>query len=155
MNPEDVKKPFVLEVPVFADDRGIFSPFLDAGRHADLFLATGGVKRVYYVYNHAAGVVRGFHYHKKEWKIFNVVKGAMKFVAINPEDPKEMYTFVSSDRKNQLVVIPPLYANGLVSLEPGTILVCASNLTTEESFKADDKRFDPYMWGDVWGVKGR
>jgi len=153
MNQES-KAPFSLDVQIFADDRGIFAPLLDAGKHQDIFAVTGGIKRVYYVYNHAAGVVRGFHYHTKEWKVFGVVRGAAKFTALNPDNPKDIYTFVSSERKGQLIVIPPMYANGWISLEAGTTIFCASNLTTEESL-ADDKRFDPYQWGDVWAVKPR
>lgn len=146
--------PFAVEVPIFSDDRGIFAPFLDFGRDKDLLSEVPSIKRVYYVYNYVPGIVRGFHYHEKEWKIFHLITGAAKFVAINLEKSEEIYTFVISDRKNQLVVIPPLYANGWVSLAPHTAIVCASNLTTEES-RSDDKRFDPYKWGDVWSVKGR
>lgn len=151
---ENHKKPFSLDVQVFSDDRGIFSPFLDSGLQEELFKTIGAVKRVYYVYNHAANVIRGFHYHAKEWKIFSVVSGAAKFVALDPENPKEIYILTASARKNQAIVIPPGYANGWMSLGPGTILVCASNLATQESV-VDDRRFDPYKWGDVWSVKPR
>ncbi|MBM3256794.1 MAG: hypothetical protein FJY98_00475 [Candidatus Liptonbacteria bacterium] len=148
------KKPQAFEGAVFADDRGVFSPFLDAEKNPELFKAMGGIKRVYYVYNHAANVVRGFHYHEKEWKIFGIVAGAAKFVAVNPKNPEEKFTFISSERKNQVIVIPPGFANGWVSLEPNTVLICASNATTNES-RADDKRFDPFGWGDVWTVQSR
>jgi len=57
-------------------------------------------------------------------------------------------------KKNNLIIVPPLHANGWVSLSDNTILVCASTSTTQESLK-DDDRFDPYKWGDVWTVKAR
>ena len=142
----DPTKPFIKDTPVFADDRGTFVPFLDGPEPA--------VRRVYYVVNQAKGTVRGFHFHKVEWKYFTIVRGSAKFVAINPENPEEKYTFVSSDRKPNTIVIPPGYANGWISLEDHTILVCGSSSTTQESI-ADDKRFDPHQWGDVWSVKSR
>lgn len=112
------------------------------------------IKRVYSVYNYATGIVRGFHYHKREWKYFVIVAGAAKFIAINPDKPEERFVFVSSVRRPNLVVVPPGFANAWVSLEPSTMLVCASTASLEESI-ADDHRYDPYTWGDLWSVKGR
>lgn len=141
--------PLIQPLTVFTDDRGVFAPIL---QNEDII--EGEVKRIYYVYNYGKGIVRGFHYHKKEWKYFTIVNGAAKFVAINPDNPTEQYTFVSSSRKPTLIIIPPGFANGWVSLEENTLLVCGSTSTIKESI-ADDKRFDPYQWGDVWSVKGR
>lgn len=139
--------PYTKELSVFSDDRGVFVPFVQVEKDVV-------IKRVYYVYNYGKGIIRGFHFHKKEWKYFTTVNGTAKFVVLNPDNPEEIYTFVSSTRKPNLIVIPPGFANGWISLEEQTILLCASNATIEESI-ADDKRFDPYAWGDVWGVKGR
>lgn len=147
-------QPFSIDTEVFLDDRGSFVPFIDLAKHVDLAKKIGAIKRVYYVHNHAPHIVRGFHYHDHEWKIFTVAAGAAKFVAINPRNPGDRHIFVSSDRKNRTIVVPPGYANGWVSLAANTILVCASNSTTEESV-GDDKRFDPMKWGDVWSIKGR
>lgn len=147
-------KPFSIDSEVFLDDRGSFVPFLDFSKHRDLAKKIGAIKRVYYVHNHAPHIVRGFHYHSREWKIFTVASGAAKFVAINPLRPADRHIFVSSDRKNRTIVVPPGYANGWMSLSADTVLVSVSNLTTEESM-GDDKRYDPLKWGDVWTVKGR
>ncbi len=148
----DFKKPRAVEYSVFADDRGTFAPFINGLK--EISPRSVGIKRLYYVCDDSKGVVRGFHYHKKEWKFFVIVSGSAKFVALNPDKPDEKYQFVSSARKNNLIIIPPFYANGWVSLSDNTILVCASSATTRESLK-DDKRFDPYKWGDVWTVKAR
>ncbi len=138
--------PHAKDGSVFVDDRGHFAPFLDN--------AEVPVKRVYYVVNHSPGTIRGFHFHEREWKYFTILQGMAKFVALNPQNPEQKYTFVSSQRKPNVVVIPPGYANGWVSLENNTILLCASTATTKESIE-DDKRFDPHQWGDVWSVKPR
>jgi dTDP-4-dehydrorhamnose 3,5-epimerase-like enzyme len=148
----DLKKPRAVEYPVFADDRGTFAPFINGFGG----IAPKGIeaRRMYYVVNDTKGIVRGFHYHKKEWKFFVIVSGSAKFVALNPDTPNDKHQFISSARKNNLIIIPPFYANGWVSLSDNTILLCASSSTTQESLK-DDKRFDPYKWGDVWSVKNR
>jgi dTDP-4-dehydrorhamnose 3,5-epimerase-like enzyme len=143
-------KPTVVEYPIFADDRGVFAPVIDG--LGNIEPAAGNIKRIYYVYNESRGTVRGFHYHKKEWKFFVIVQGSAKFVILKPDKPEEKYQFISSSRKSNLIVVPPFYANGWISLADNTILICASTLTTKESLK-DDKRFDPYKWGDVWTVK--
>jgi dTDP-4-dehydrorhamnose 3,5-epimerase-like enzyme len=142
--------PFMKSLDVFSDDRGIFVPFLQN----DALETNLEIKRVYYIYNYGKKIIRGFHYHKREWKYFTIVNGSAKFIAINPDNPEEKFTFVSSSRKQNLIVIPPEFANGWISLEENTILICGSTSTIEESLK-DDKRFDPYKWGDVWSVEGR
>jgi dTDP-4-dehydrorhamnose 3,5-epimerase len=142
--------PSVEQLPVFSDDRGIFVPFVQNNHLENRQL----IKRVYYVSNYGKGIVRGFHFHNKEWKYFTIVQGAAKFVAVNPEIPQKQFSFVSSSRKQNIITIPPGFANGWVSLEDTTILLCASTATLEESVQ-DDMRYDPYTWGDVWSVKGR
>ena len=139
--------PNIKNLQIFDDDRGVFIPMFQNASSLD----SKSIQRVYYVYNYGKDSIRGFHYHEKEWKYFTIVSGAAKFIAINPKNPKEKYEFVSSSRKPTLVTIPPNYANGWISLEENTILVCASSSSLEESVK-DDKRFDPYAWGDLWKI---
>lgn len=145
-------KPLSKIVEVSSDDRGVFVPFMQNADFADF--SGLPIKRVYYVYNHAKGTIRGFHFHKKEWKYFIVASGAAKIIALNPENPEEKFTFISSPRKSNLIIIPPGFANGWISLEDNTILICCSTSAIEDSIK-DDVRYDPYKWGEVWKVKGR
>lgn len=146
-------KPLKMSIKISSDDRGVFVPFLNG---IDVFTGESSlvIKRVYYVYNCGRGIIRGFHFHQYEWKYFCIACGAAKFVAVNPLHAEERFVFVSSERKPDLVVIPPGYANGWMSLEEKTVLVCGSTATLEESLN-DDQRFDPYTWGDVWTVKSR
>lgn len=145
--------PFAKEINISSDDRGVFGEFIKNANSLkeDKNLA---IKRIYYVYNFSKDIIRGFHYHQKEWKYFFAVSGAAKIIALNPKKPKEKFIFVSSSRKPLLVIIPPGFANGWVSLQDQTILVCGSTSSLEESIK-DDKRFNPYKWGDLWKVEGR
>jgi len=142
--------PECLDLKIPTDDRGYFVPITNVLKED----FRKEIKRVYFVGNFDKGVVRGFHYHQKEIKVFFIAKGSAKFVAINKENPQEKHIFTTSDKHPQVVIIPPGYANGWMSLEPGTLLICVSNATFEESVN-DDIRLDPYSWGDVWTVKGR
>lgn len=146
-------EPFQKEIEVKSDDRGTFVPYLNNLNNLPEEKNLQ-IKRNYYVYNYGKGVIRGFHYHKKEWKYFIIVNGAAKFIALDPKAPEKTFTFISSARKPNLIVIPPNYANGWISLENNTILACASTASFEESIN-DDQRFDPYTWGDVWSIKAR
>lgn len=154
-------KPQAKDLKVFSDDRGEFVLYEDGqcgmeiatGKFGQIVLAK--IKRAYYVVNNQAGVIRGYHQHRKEWKIFLTVHGSAKFVALNPDqiDPK-IYTFTSSVRCPRRIIIPPPYANAWCSLEPNTILLCLSSSITEESMK-DDVRYPVDKWGDLFSVKGR
>lgn len=146
-------------IMVKEDDRGSFAAFWPNKFFVDAS-SIPPIKRVYYVVNHRPDVIRGFHFHKKEWKIFTILKGSAKFVCIDPEQPKKeklylpKWIFCMSENSPKTIIVPPGFANGWMSLEPETILVCASTATFDESV-ADDKRFDPLEWGDVWTIKNR
>jgi dTDP-4-dehydrorhamnose 3,5-epimerase-like enzyme len=143
--------PQAIKLEYYSDDRGYLVPISN-----NLEKIVGKkVKRTYVVGNYGKGVIRGFHFHKKEIKIFCIAQGAAKFIALNPSKPEnDRYIYTISSRCPQAVIIPPGYANGWVSLEDNTILVALSTSTFKESVK-DDMRYDPYKWGDVWSVKAR
>jgi len=144
------EKPCVIELEIYDDDRGFLVPLTNE-------IPSENISRVYIVGNFSKGIIRGFHYHVKETKMFYIIKGAAKFVAINPNDPDEKYEFVISERKPKVVVIPPKYANGWVSLTDDTLLVSMSSRTYKEIIEyKDDIRYDPFKWGkEIWQVKAR
>jgi len=146
----EIIKPFTIDMKHIADDRGFLVPitqFLPIELQQE-------IKRTYVVGDYGKGVIRGLHGHRRETKIFYIVKGAAKFIAINMGDATDHYEVTLGERANRLFIVPPNYANGWVSLEDGTILVALSTSTFEESVK-DDERIDPYKYGDVWGVEAR
>ena len=144
------EKPYVIELEIYDDDRGFLVPLTNE-------LSPENIRRVYVVGNFSKGIIRGFHYHFKEIKMFYIVKGAAKFIAINPDNPNEKYEFVITERKPKVVVIPPKYANGWVSLADNTLLVSMSSRTIDEIREdKDDVRYDPFKWGkEIWEVKAR
>ena len=171
----------LIDLPSYADDRGVFVPvwnnwevdghYVDGTppnhpRNTCAGVDLRDVRRAYFIQNSQKGVVRGFHHHLKETKYFVVLQGVAKFVTIpvefdSKEDPtpyvpmgEEFGTFIMSDRKQQMLVIPPEQCNGWVSLTNNCLLLALSSSTFEQS-KNDDRRIDPYYWGDVWKVKAR
>jgi dTDP-4-dehydrorhamnose 3,5-epimerase-like enzyme len=142
--------PHLIDLEIHDDDRGFLVPLTNN-------LLPDDVRRVYICGNFARGVIRGFHYHMKEKKMFYIIKGAAKFIAVNPDDPNEKYEFIITERKPKLVVIPPKYANGWISLADDTLLVALSSRTIDEIRSDDDDiRYDPFKWGrEMWEVKAR
>jgi len=162
---KDITEPKLIKVQSISDDRGLLVPFTDHIDH-DLF------HRCYLVEDYGKDVIRGLHYHKLEMKIFTIASGSAKFITLKlPEDfadrnntreienyikenPSCVKSWVLSSRHHGVLVIPPYYANGWVSLEDHTVLTSLSNLRFEEAM-GDDIRIDPYVVGDEWSVKGR
>jgi len=159
-----IKEPTLLKIQSISDDRGYLIPITDDRDH-HLF------HRCYIVGNYGKDVIRGLHYHKLETNVFTIVSGAAKFITLKlPEDmanrndeveiedyiyetPESVQTFVLSDKHHGVLVIPPYYANGWISLEDNTVLTSLSNLRFEQAID-DDIRINPYIIPE-WEVVGR
>jgi len=137
-----------LNIECHVDDRGFLYQIY--GNYPEKFPE---VKRIYIVGNFGKGVIRGFHKHMKEWKSYFVAKGSAKFVIV--DEKKNISTCVLSLKKPSILIVPPRYFHGWVSLEDDTLLIGLSNKSLEESLK-DDIRTDPFSFGkDLWKVKPR
>jgi len=141
--------PKVLPIPSHTDDRGRLRQVL--GSYPDEF---PGVERAYVVGNFGKGTIRGFHMHRAEWKAYHVLRGAAKFIVVS-ESSDERQSFVLSESEALVLVVPPTYYHGWVSLTDDTLLVGLSNRSLKES-EADDYRIDPMKFGPgIWEVKAR
>jgi dTDP-4-dehydrorhamnose 3,5-epimerase len=114
-----------------------------------------GVKRFYMIENNP-GIIRAFHGHMKEAKYVFVSAGKARIVIVpidgtpSPSKDAKPLVFDLSAEKPQVLYIPGGYANGSMSLEPGTRIQYFSTATVEDS-KADDYRYAPDYWGaDIW-----
>ena len=160
---KDLNKPVLLKVPAISDVRGHLLPFSD-------FIDPNLINRVCAVGNFGKGVIRGIHYHKKEWKIYSVITGAAKFLSVDipeelvdkgsefeiknylEENPENIKSYVLSERSPGVLVIPSWYANGWISLADNTNVIFMSNLSFEDA-KDDDYRFNPFVVSpDRWSV---
>lgn len=119
------------------------------------------IKRFYLVENLPLKPVRAFHGHMKEAKYALVISGSalLAVVALDnvkePAKTNEIHRFVLSANKPSILYIPPGYANGFRTLEPGTKIIFFSTATLEES-KNDDFRFPEDYWGkEIWEVENK
>jgi dTDP-4-dehydrorhamnose 3,5-epimerase-like enzyme len=143
---ENRSEPAEVEILCHADDRGFLYQLYKSYHFPE-------VKRVYLVGNYSRNVIRGFHKHNEEWKAYFVGRGTAKFVLVNEQ--KEITTHTLSDRRPCVLVVPPKYLHGWVSLTEETLVIGLSNKTLEESNK-DDFREDPFIFGkEVWETKAR
>jgi nucleoside-diphosphate-sugar epimerase/dTDP-4-dehydrorhamnose 3,5-epimerase-like enzyme len=120
-----------------------------------------GVKRFYQVQNFSTSTIRAFHGHLKEAKYVYVAKGSAIVAAVelddvkSPNKNKKVNRFILSDKKPQVLFIPPKYANGFRPLEEDTRILFFSTSSLEES-RGDDYRFPVDYWGkEVWEVENR
>jgi len=158
-------EPLEIIIPTFVDDRGILTPLTD-------FIDEKLIKRSYVVANHTRGTIRGLHYHQKEMKVFYLARGSAKFLTVQmtPEEAEKLHEqdkltpkdaeeynktikwniFTLTDKHPALLVVPPFFANGWISLSDDTVLVSLSNLTHEDA-QDDDIRINPLFF-DLWAT---
>lgn len=151
LDPNSQQKGVVFkEAQKFGDDRGDFTniSFKIEKENNIAF------KRSYIISNNQQGVVRAFHGHKREGKLFYVPKGAFKFIIMDMETREwKEYNLLASIPK--ILYVPPGYYNGFVSLTSDAILITYSTSEMEDSLN-DDYRL-PYdvLGSEVWNINYR
>lgn len=144
-------EPVIFDGGVFPDDRGTLK-CVNSCVFPD-------VKRFYLVENWDTGFIRAWHGHKKEAKYVTVVSGAALIAAVKIEDwvtPNSdgiIHRHVISAERPQVFYIPAGYANGSMTLLPGTKIMYFSTTTWEES-RGDDYRFPHDRW-NLWNIEKR
>lgn len=144
-------EPTIVNGGIAVDDRGelVFANELLLNRF----------KRFYLIKNHAPQFVRAWHGHKKEGKGIFVLQGAAIVGAVevddweNPSTDLKVHRHVLSAKKPQVLVIPPGFANGIMTLSSDSLVLVFSSSTLEES-SGDDYRFPSRHW-DIWKVEER
>jgi dTDP-4-dehydrorhamnose 3,5-epimerase-like enzyme len=116
-------------------------------------------RRFYMIRNHADQFVRAWHGHKLEGKAITVAEGAAIVGAVEIDDWEKPspslvpHRYVLSSKKPSVLLIPPGYANGIMTLTPNTIVCVFSSSSVEES-RGDDYRFPSRLW-DIWTAEER
>jgi len=94
------------------------------------------------------GVVKGWHYHRKQTDLFAVIKGEIKLVLYdqrrNSLTRGEIDEFFLGEKNPLLVRIPPEVVHGFkaVGIEPGYVINCPTFPYNRES--PDEYRIDPW-----------
>ena len=140
----------VKPLKVIADERGRLMEML---RSDDpLFKGFGQV----YLTAAYPGVVKAWHYHKKQWDHFVCVRGMAKVVLFDSREQSrtrnEINEFFLGDHHPILLQIPPLVYHGFKCVSDGEAIII--NCPTEcyvydnpDEFRVDPHRNDlPYDW---------
>ncbi len=143
-----MSEPFVIKGGLAGDERGVVR-FVNGFNFE-------GVKRFYTIENHQVGYVRAWHGHWRESKWIYVASGAAMIAVAHMTLPNTREKFVLSAEAPGVLYVPPGYANGSMSLVPGTVIIHFSDKTLEES-KGDDVRihwleYDDKHW---WRINPR
>ncbi len=111
------------------------------------------IKRFYTITHPNKNVVRAWQGHQQEHKYFHVIRGSfvVAWVEIDnfnsPSPNLKAHYEILKASENNVLSVPPGYANGLKALEPGAKIMVFSDYALNESL--DDKiRFDKDLWLD-------
>jgi dTDP-4-dehydrorhamnose 3,5-epimerase len=140
----------VKKLKIIPDERGYLMEML---RDDDEFFGKFGQVYLSVVY---PGVVKGWHYHKKQTDHFVFVKGMAKVVLYDARDKSptqgEVNEFFMGEQNPMLLVIPPYVYHGMkgVGVEPAYLV----NVPTEHYVYDDPDEFRvpahdpsiPYNW---------
>jgi dTDP-4-dehydrorhamnose 3,5-epimerase len=149
---QDVK---IKPIKRFADDRGFFCEVIKFGEES-----FHEVKQTSYTETYP-GVIKAFHWHKKQWDAWFVVSGMAQVVLhdMREDSPTKGETQVicAGEDNPVLISIPPFVAHGYRVL--GTEKVCLFYHTSEAYDPAapDEERiaFDDPQIGFDWTTKNR
>jgi dTDP-4-dehydrorhamnose 3,5-epimerase len=132
----------VKKLKVIADERGYLMEMLRAD---DAFFKKFGQVYLTVAY---PGVVKGWHYHKKQTDHFVAVSGMVKVVLHDRrKDSKthgETNEFFMGELNPILLVIPPLVAHGMkgIGTKPGMVVNCTTEPYAYDG--PDEYRIDPH-----------
>jgi dTDP-4-dehydrorhamnose 3,5-epimerase len=145
---EDVR---LVELVANVDDRGYLIEIL---RETDDYFTRFG--QVYIVGDPVRNTIRAFHVHKVLWDWFFISHGSAKFALVDGrKDSKtfeEINTLILTERKPQLLVVPPGVFHGWMSLEDDTQMIStASEVYNREN--PDEERVPFDSFGYDWNIK--
>jgi len=145
----------IKQVKRSSDDRGFFAEIIKFGE--DTFHE---VKQTSYTETYP-GVIKAFHWHKKQWDVWFVVKGMAQVVLydLRPESTTkgETQVFYAGEDSPITIAIPPGVAHGYRVI--GQEKVCLFYHTSEayDASNPDEERiaFDDPMINFDWKTKNK
>lgn len=141
----------VKKLRVIPDERGRLMEILRSDD--EMFRQFGQV----YMTTAYPGVVKGWHYHKKQFDNMAVLKGMMKIVLYDSREGSptrgQVNEFFAGEHNPVLIHIPPLVYHGFKCISEQEAIVV--NVPTElynysgpDEFRVDPRSNDiPYNWG--------
>jgi dTDP-4-dehydrorhamnose 3,5-epimerase len=138
------------QLKVIPDERGRLMEMLRADD--DIFIKFGQV----YLTAAYPGVVKGWHYHKRQYDNLVVIKGMMKIVLYdirqNSKTHGEINEFFAGEHNPMLIHIPPFILHGFkcISEQEAMVINCPTEVyqyIDPDEFRIDPHQNDiPYEW---------
>lgn len=138
---------------VIPDERGRLMEILRADD--EFFIKFGQV----YITTAYPGVVKAWHYHKKQYDNIACIKGMVKLVLYDPREDSptkgEVNEFFIGEHNPLLVHIPPLVYHGFkcITTEESIVLNCPTelyNYSEPDEFRVDPHSGEvPYNWARI------
>jgi dTDP-4-dehydrorhamnose 3,5-epimerase len=132
----------IKKLKVIPDERGRLMEILR--RDDEMFVGFGQV----YMTTAYPGVVKGWHYHKKQYDNMTVVRGMMKIVLYDSRNYSSTYgeinEFFVGKHNPVLIHIPPYVYHGFkcVSVEEAIVINAPTEVYSYD--EPDEFRLDPY-----------
>lgn len=132
----------IKKLKVIPDERGRLMEMLRTDD--EIFIKFGQV----YLTTLYPGVVKGWHYHKKQVDTFAVAEGMVKVVLYDAREDsptyKEINEFFMGDHNPMLLQVPTYVYHGFkcISLKEALVINCPTEPYNYES--PDEYRIDPY-----------
>jgi dTDP-4-dehydrorhamnose 3,5-epimerase len=132
----------VKKLKVIADERGRLMEMLRADD--EMFVKFGQV----YLTSAYPGVVKGWHYHKRQVDHFVVVRGMMKIVLYDARKDSptfgEVNEFFLGEHNQMILQIPSLVYHGFKCIGEQEAIVVNCTTETYDYDNPDEYRIDPY-----------
>ncbi|RMG57243.1 MAG: dTDP-4-dehydrorhamnose 3,5-epimerase [Deltaproteobacteria bacterium] len=132
----------IKKLRVIPDERGRLMEILRSDD--DLFIRFGQV----YMTTGYPGVVKAWHYHRKQWDNFCVVKGMMKVVLYDAREDSptkgELMELFMGEHNPILVRIPPLVYHGFKTISENEAILINIPTETYNYEEPDEHRVHPH-----------
>ena len=145
----------IKEIKRHSDDRGFFSEIIKDGEET-----FHEVKQTSYTETHP-GVIKAFHWHKKQWDVWFVVRGHAQIVLHDMrEDSKtsgETQVICTGEDNPMLIAIPPYIAHGYRVLGNKKMVLFYHTSEAYNPKDPDEERisFDDPKIGFDWSTENR
>ncbi len=145
----------VKRITSYYDDRGFFAEVVKFGE--DTFHE---VKQTSYAETYP-GIIKAFHWHKKQWDIWFPVKGHARVVLYdlrkNSRTRGQTDVFFSGEDNKMVIAIPPGVAHGYQVIGPASFGIFYHTTKPYNPKSPDEQRIpfdDPHIGFD-WTIKNR
>lgn len=145
----------IKQLKKFCDDRGFFAEIIKEGEET-----FHPVKQTSYTETHP-GVIKAFHWHKKQWDVWFVVKGMAQVVLHDLREDSatkgETQVVFAGDDNQVLISIPPGVAHGYRVLGQHKVGLFYHTSEAYNPQEPDEERlaFDDPAVGFDWTTKNK